>query len=515
MDHPVTAETLLRDEIMRLTDELEKTSVALENAHTEIAALSAQREVLLRTVRMHDGDEDAEELRHSLEESSLLAEELEEANAALMALNEALDERVAERTAALDQANAHLERLNADLHRRVEAEAAARAKAQTELFQMQKLEAIGQLTGGIAHDFNNLLTVIINGLQLLSQANEPGRCERVLRRTEEAAWRGADLTRRLLAFARRQALHPTRLELSRHIEGVRDLLCHGLREDIEVRTDVGCDIWPLEADVAALELALLNLAVNARDAMPKGGTLILSARNRPLPEGEAQRLGLAAGDYVEIGVADTGIGMSPELLDKVFEPFFTTKTDGKGTGLGLPQVYGFAKQSDGAAWVESRHGLGTTVRMLLPRSWRAAPPHEPDQPVQTVRARRNERLTVLVVEDDDDVAAIVLEMLTQIGHSGTRVRTVASALAVLTGAEQVDMVFSDVLLPGGDSGLDLAREIARRHLGIPVILTSGYGGGMTQRLAAASLPFVRKPYRIETLRQTIDDTLHSYESSPS
>ena len=198
-----------------------------------------------------------------------------------------------------------------------------------------------------------------------------------------------------------------------------------------------------------------------------------------------------------------------ELLDKVFEPFFTTKTEGKGTGLGLAQVYGFVKQSGGTAWVESAPNQGTTIRLLLPRSERAVPVQtgEPPPPPPSVAPRRRDKLKVLVVEDDDSVAALVLDMLDQLGHSGTRVGTVASAMAVLTGAEAVDLVFSDVLLPGGGSGLDLAREMAGRQIGVPMILTSGYGGGMTQRLAAANLPFLRKPYRMDSLRQAIEDAL--------
>ena len=441
--------------------------------------------------------------------STVLAEELRVANEALIEANNELERRVADRTVALDQANATLERLNVHLRARVEAETAARSKAQTELFQMQKLEAIGQLTGGIAHDFNNLLTVITSGLDLLRHPRDEAHRDRLLNRIQEAAWRGADLTQRLLAFARRQPLHPERLDLSQHMESMRSLLAHALRENIEMRVEVEPGLWPVETDIAALELALLNLAVNARDAMPEGGRLVLAARNEPLPEGSVGHLDLEPGEYVRISLIDNGIGMAPDMLEKVFEPFFSTKPDGKGSGLGLAQVYGFARQSGGGAVLESKLGEGAAVHVLLPRSFRPMPAAAPQERRPVGGARRREQLKILVVEDDDSVASMVLEMLADLGHSGMRVATVSSALALLASATGFELVFSDVLLPGGGSGLDLAREMGRRGMAVPLILTSGFGGGMTQRLAAANLPFLRKPYRIEALRQTIDAALEA------
>ena len=265
--------------------------------------------------------------------------------------------------------------------------------------------------------------------------------------------------------------------------------------------------------MGALELALLNLAVNARDAMPNGGEIVLAARNTPILNGQPTRIGLAQGDYVEISVTDTGVGMPENVLERVFEPFFTTKQAGKGTGLGLAQVYGFAKQSGGTAWVESRQGEGTCVHILLPRSWREATP----EPVvagasEAHGAVHADNLLVLVVEDDQAVASVVLEMLGQLGHRTLHVDSVAAALGLLSGEQQIDLVFTDVLLPGGGSGLDLAREIARRDLGMPVVLTSGYGGGVTARLAAANLPFLRKPYRIEALKMAIGEALYRHPS---
>jgi len=547
MDPFAAPEEALRLEIARLSAELEQALVASEDAQKEIAALAQERDVLAAAraqqlaarasadaarqsaerdvvaLRSHlviarrvleqqqvtgaANDARDEELSVALEEAQTLAEELQIANDALIRSNHELDQRVAERTEALDQANARLEAINADLQRRVDVEAAARQEAQTLLFQSQKLEAIGQLTGGIAHDFNNLLTVITGSIEFLRQSNDPARHARLLHRIEEAAWRGADLTRRLLAFGRRQPLHPDRVELGVQAAGLTELLSHTLREDIDIDMRFDPDVWPVEADVGALELALLNLAVNARDAMPGSGRIVLAAHNVSLNDAIPSRLGLAKGDYVEISVTDTGSGMPPDVLERVFEPFFTTKQVGKGTGLGLAQVYGFAKQSGGTAWVESQPGKGTSVHILLPRSWRervanAAPASVPER--RTLEQAGE--ISVLVVEDDEAVASVVVDMLSQLGCQPVHVDSVAGALGVLSGGHRVDLVFTDVLLPGG-SGLDLAREISRRELNVPVVLTSGYGGGVTARLAAAKLPFLRKPYRVEALKAVIDEAL--------
>ncbi|MGA9867420.1 MAG: ATP-binding protein [Acetobacteraceae bacterium] len=398
-----------------------------------------------------------------------------------------------------------LDAIDAELTQMLDAPArSAESAHQAQVFQSRKLEAIGQLTGGIAHDFNNLLTVITAGLQLLSRATDAERRRNLTRRIEEAAWRGADLTRRLLAFARRQPLNPKALELATHIEGLRELLRHGLRSDISILTNIQDGLWPVSVDLAALELAVLNLAVNARDAMPNGGTMVLGARN--VGRDGIGHLDVAPDDYVELFVTDTGTGMTPDVVARVFEPFFTTKPQGQGTGLGLAQVYGFARQSGGTARVETQAGQGATVAMLLPRS---PPPVAPEgeAPPSGSRTRAAEHLAILVVEDDDGVASIVLEMLDQLGHRGLRVSSVPAAVAVLAGSDCIDLIFSDVLLGTSGSGLDLAREVARRNLNIPLVLTSGYGGGVTGRLAAARLPFLRKPYTLDALRTTLGEAL--------
>ena len=253
--------------------------------------------------------------------------------------------------------------------------------------------------------------------------------------------------------------------------------------------------------------------------MLSGGEIVLTARNHATLKGQSLRWGLADGDYVEICVSDTGTGMRPEVLERVFEPFFTTKDPGKGTGLGLAQVYGFAKQSDGTAWVESQLGQGTTVHILLPRSLRDHPTDVTQIEMAGGAPPQNiGPVSVLVVEDNEAVAAVVIEMLAQLGHDATHVASVAAALGELAGDRPFDLVFTDVLLPGGGSGLDLARELAERKPHVPVVLTSGYGGGVTGRLAAANLPFLRKPYRIDALKATLLEALRQQtprEPAPS
>jgi signal transduction histidine kinase/ActR/RegA family two-component response regulator len=547
MDPSAGAAKAVRAELGRLRGEHEQALVSLEDAQNEISALVRERDALAAAGERHltawrSAEASAgtlranladamemlirqqasaaansatdEELAVAFEEAQTLAEELAAANDALTRSNHDLDCRVAERTSALDEANRSLELINADLQRRVDEETAARQEAQSRLFQSQKLEAIGQLTGGIAHDFNNLLTVITSSTQFLQRADDPARRARLVHRIEEAAWRGADLTRRLLAFGRRQPLRPDRVELAIQAVGLTELLRHTLREDIQIQMQFDNGVWPAEADVAALELALLNLVVNSRDAMPNGGQIVVTARNTAMRNGQSARWGLAEGDYVEICVTDTGMGMPPDVLERVFEPFFTTKEPGKGTGLGLAQVYGFVKQSGGTAWVESHLGRGTSVHLLLPRSLRERGGEATQGGTADVRTPHDVGpISILVVEDNEDVAAAVIEMLVQLGHEATHVGSVGAALGVISGDRPIDLVFTDVLLPGGGSGLDLARELTQRKPDVPVVLTSGYGGGVTGRLAAANLPFLRKPYRIEALKMTIEEALGQHAQS--
>ncbi len=397
------------------------------------------------------------------------------------------------------QAELAIAEVNAGLRREVEQEAKAREAAQARLFQTLKLEALGQLTGGVAHDFNNLLSVITNGVGLLRRGADPARRDRLLDAMDQAAHRGADLTRRLLSFARRQALRPEPLDVRAWLEDMRELLSRALRGDIAIEICVPDDLWWARVDPGELELAVLNLGVNARDAMPHGGRLRLSAENVELDAlTDPDQLG---GPFIRLSVRDTGTGMGPEVLARVFEPFFSTKDVGQGTGLGLAQVYGFARQSGGTARVSSRPGEGATVTLLLPR---AAPTVGPEARAPELASATPESapLRLLLVEDDDAVAELTAETLRHLGHTVSRVASGPAAMRALTDGLRVDLVLTDVIMTGGQDGLDLAQQLAAEHPALPVLLYSGYGGAPA-RVAAAGLPLLRKPYSLEELRRAL------------
>jgi PAS domain S-box-containing protein len=409
---------------------------------------------------------------------------------------------VTERARSRDELAARVAARTAEL----EAAMAQRALAEAALRQSQKMEAVGQLTGGVAHDFNNLLQVISGGLQLLERGGSPERRHRLLEAMRQATERGAQLTRQLLAFARRQELRPELLDLGQHLASMRDLLQRSLRGDIRISLAMAPDLWPVEVDPIQLELAILNLAVNARDAMPGGGVVLISARNVA-----GWRDGALAGDFVRLAVEDTGVGMPPDVQARAFEPFFTTKEVGSGSGLGLPQVYGFAVQSRGTVRIDSVPGEGTTVALMLPRasapasrasaSPAAAPRRAGDAEAELPPAAPG--TTVLLVEDDDRVAELAAEMLLQLGYGYTRVRTGHAALSVLASGQRVDVVFSDVLMPGGMNGAELAEEVRRRRPGLPIVLATGFDGEAIAQARAEDLPLLRKPYRLDTLAQTL------------
>ncbi len=370
------------------------------------------------------------------------------------------------------------------------------------LRQSQKLEAVGQLTGGVAHDFNNLLQVVLSGLTLMERVQDPARREQLAHSVRRAAQRGGDLTKRLLTVARRQSLRPQPIDLATWLQdGAGELLDRALRGDIVTHRVLPPDLPPIEADPSELELALLNLAVNARDAMETGGQLTIGAEPVEL-DGALEEDGLH-GAFVCLSVSDTGTGMSPETKARVFEPFFTTKEIGKGTGLGLAQVYGFAKQTGGGVRLRSAIGQGTTVSLLLPLAQHPSPAIV-EPPVARGTARPGAQ--VLVVEDDEDVAALVVDMLTQLGHRPIRVATAAAALGALGHDRPVDLLFTDVLMPGGMDGLALAREVGRRRPGMRVLLTTGYTGG-GPAAAPLGVPLLRKPYRLDELAGALDRAL--------
>ncbi|HEY8612067.1 MAG TPA: ATP-binding protein [Roseomonas sp.] len=386
---------------------------------------------------------------------------------------------------------------NENLRREVEREVAAREAAQARVTQTLRLEALGQLTGGVAHDFNNLLAVVTAGTSLLARTEDPARRERLTTSIAQAASRGADLTRRLLTFARRQALRPEPIALGPWLADIETLLSRSLRADIAVEIDVPEEVWPVLADPSEMELALTNLGLNARDAMPRGGVLRITVRNATL-DGAEDPDGLR-GDFLQLEVSDTGTGMAPEVLARAFEPFFTTKP-GSGTGLGLAQVYGFARQSGGVARVASQQGHGTCVMLLLPRARDAASAAtvlpEPSQETE------HRPLRILVVEDDEAVAALVLDMMRHLGHAAVRATGPVDALQKLESGLEADLVFTDVLMPGGMDGLDLAHALGQSRPGLPVLLTSGYGGAPA-RVAEAGLPLLRKPYGLAALRDAL------------
>ena len=368
------------------------------------------------------------------------------------------------------------------------------------LRQAQKLEAVGQMTGGVAHDFNNLLQVVLSGLTLMERVADPARRAKLADNVRRAAQRGGELTKRLLTVARRQSLRPERIELDQWLQdGAGALLRQALRGDIRAELSLPPGLPAVEADPAELELALLNLAVNARDAMPNGGTLTVSAE--PVHADKTTDLDGLDGDFLRLSVTDTGTGMTEEVQARVFEPFFTTKGVGQGTGLGLAQVYGFARQSGGSVQLRSAPGEGSTVSLLLPVSTRAATQAPAVAPGPGTQLQAG--AAILVCEDDDDVAALVVDMLAQLGHVPTRVRTAAAALGALADGRAVDLLFTDVLMPGGMDGLALAREAARRRPGLPVLLTTGYTGGGAAAVPLG-LPVLRKPYRIDDLVQALE-----------
>jgi PAS domain S-box-containing protein len=397
------------------------------------------------------------------------------------------------------RAESDLQHINELLQERIAAALAERDTAQAALAQAQKLEAIGRLTGGVAHDFNNLLTVIIGALDIL-QNNPPddARRARLINAAVTAARRGERLNQQLLAFSRRQPLRPEVANLDAVLAEAEPLLRRAVGDQAQVRFDLGSDGALARLDVAQFESAVMNLLVNARDAMPGGGMARVTSERVTLaaPRGEA-----AAGEYVAVCVLDEGEGMAPEVAAQAFEPFFTTKAVGKGAGLGLSQVYGFVRQSGGAAEIDTAPGAGTTVRLLLPRIEAEAPIQAEPEAVGPTEARRVE---VLLVEDDEEVGELVTAMLGELGHTVRRAADADEALAALAGpGGGVGLVMTDVVMPGLRNGLDLAAEIERSRPGLPIILISGFIGEALGDAEAAPWPLLKKPFPLADLNRAI------------
>ena len=383
-------------------------------------------------------------------------------------------------------------------NRRLQLEIKERQQAEAALRQAQRMEAIGQLTGGVAHDFNNLLTVVSGNAALLRD-NAPD--DTVARRAVaiiRAAEQGERLTRQLLAFSRRQMLRPETVDLRQRTHEIAEMLSRSLRADIEITIDMPESLWPVTIDPAEFELALLNVAVNARDAMPNGGHFGVEARNVSLRADDAVGEGLT-GDFVAVTLSDTGTGMAADVLARAVEPFFTTKEVGLGSGLGLSQVYGFTKQSGGAASIHSEIGKGTAITLFLPRVTDTVPVPRPavrDGALSAAPAR------ILLVEDDAEVSLVTAELLREIGAEVVEVRDAKSALAVVERDPAIELVISDIVMPGGMSGLGLARTLRERRPELPVLLASGYTQYALQ-VVNEGFALVEKPYRRDALSAAI------------
>ena len=413
----------------------------------------------------------------------------------LRAFTETLEEAVKERT------------------RELEAENEARKKAEESLRQAQKMEAVGQLTGGVAHDFNNLLTIVLGGLEVIGrQLPALGTSPAVARITRakdmalQGVHRAVTLTNRLLAFSRQQPLAPSPIEANKLVAGVCELLRRTLGETVSLETVLAGGLWRAYADANQLENALLNLALNARDAMPNGGKVTIETANCHLDEAYVAGLTepVEIGQYVMIAVADTGSGMDQATLARAFEPFFTTKDVGKGTGLGLSQVYGFVRQSAGHVSVYSEIGEGTTVKIYLPRYLgKGEPAEKPDPSHDTARAIGAE--SILVVEDDAALRAYTTELLRELGYRVLAAPNAAAALAVLEREDDIDLLFTDVVMPGGVNGRQLADEAVSRRPGLKVLFTTGYTRNAIVHHGRldAGVQMISKPFSFDELAAKI------------
>ncbi|WP_336434111.1 ATP-binding protein [Stutzerimonas stutzeri] len=404
-----------------------------------------------------------------------------------------------------------LHRLNETLEQRVNAEVAARARTEAALRQSQKMEAVGQLTGGLAHDFNNLLAGVIGSLELLSIRLDQGRTDDLLRYIRSAltsATRATALTHRLLAFSRRQTLDPSPTDLNTLIEGMMELLQRTIGPMVSYSTHLSDGLWLTLCDTNQLENALLNLTINARDAMPDGGQLTLVSENLRLDEPLAQEIGLQSGEYVALGVRDTGVGIPPEKLGYVFDPFYTTKPLGEGTGLGLSMVYGFAKQSGGGVRIESTVGEGTSVWIYLPRHHgQSASLHAPsttDLAPASVEGR-----TVLVVDDEPNVRMLVTEVLQEMGLNTLEAAEGPSGLRILDSDAHLDLLISDIGLPGGMNGRQLADAAREKRPSLRVLFITGYAESSVLQRSNATYDYevLTKPFSISNLEDKVRSML--------
>jgi signal transduction histidine kinase/ActR/RegA family two-component response regulator len=385
---------------------------------------------------------------------------------------------------------------------------ASRAAAENQVRQMQKMEAVGQLTGGIAHDFNNMLAVVIGNLNLVQRrlAKGDAKISGFVDSALEGANRAAALTGRLLAFSRQQPLQPQPIEPNKLVSGMSDLLARTLGETITVETVLAAGVWRTQTDATQLESALVNLAVNGRDAMPDGGHLTIETANAYLDSDYALSEGARPGQYVMIAVTDTGCGMTREVIDRALEPFFTTKAVGKGTGLGLSQVYGFVKQSGGHLKIYSEPGQGTTVKIYLPRLFAPETPAEPPKPAAA--ATPDDRRKVLLVEDDERVRAFTEEALRDLGYEVVSAESATEALAQVARAPDVDLLLTDVIMPD-TNGRELAEQVLRLKPGLPVLYMTGFtrNAVVHNGMLDPGVNFMAKPFTVDQLAAKVREAL--------
>ncbi len=457
----------------------EKPGIFKERAERGMAGLAAEAAVAIDNARL------AQAAQREIAERK-------RAEAALKELNATLEHQVAERTAELQRKEAIIR-------------------------QAQKMEAVGQLTGGVAHDFNNLLQVIMGNLETIARGLPPeaARLQRALGHAVNGAKRAAALTQRLLAFARKQPLNPKQLDLNILVNSLSDLIHRTIGETVSFETVLGAGLWRVEADPNELEAALINLTVNARDAMPDGGKLTIETANAHIDEAyAAAHAEVMPGQYVSVAVSDTGTGMDSQTMAQVFEPFFTTKPVGKGTGLGLSQVYGFVKQSGGHVKIYSEVGQGTTVKIYLPRLFAHVAPEEPDE--QTILPEAAQQEVVLVVEDDDDVRTYSVESLRDLGYRVLEAHDGPSALRLLQRQPRVDLLFTDVVLPGGMTGAQVAAQAHVMEPKLKVLFTTGYARNaiIHHGRLDKGVHLISKPFSLQDLAAKIRDVLDGGDEPP-
>ena len=421
-------------------------------------------------------------------------------------LSQAMQREINERKRAQEA----LVELNATLEKQVTERTEQLRKNEEALRQSQKMEAVGQLTGGVAHDFNNLLQVIIGNLDTIKRnlPEESARLQRAAKHAMNGAQRAATLTQRLLAFSRRQPLDPKPLDVNALVNGLSEMVHRTLSETISVETVLGAGVWRVEVDPAELEAAIINLAVNARDAMPNGGRLTIETSNAHIDEAYvAAHSEVVPGQYVAIAVTDTGVGMEPKTIAQAFEPFFTTKAVGKGTGLGLSQVYGFVKQSGGHVKIYSELGQGTTVKLYLPRIAADGLRAEDSDLLPSPEGAQEE--TILVLEDDEDVRAYSVDTLRELGYRVIEAHDGPAALRLLEREPRVDLLFTDVVLPGGLTGAQVAAQAKTLRPALKVLFTTGYARNaiIHHGRLDKGVQLIVKPFSFSELAAKVRDVL--------